>query len=188
MLATIHMDDPFDELDLPPTTPLTPGSQGRRLPVPPVIPLVAVLSILVGLSVGYGFAPKTGPSNSPIAPSQSLRTVAVPSGNPSSDPALVPSEPPATAEIPPPGGLNLAQALEALRVSFGTPAYVISARAGRYPAVSPGWVWLMVVPYSTVDCGARADPPMVCRWISTTELVILDYETGEFLEDRIPAG
>lgn len=188
MLATIHMDDPFDELDLPPTTPLTPGSRGRRLPVPPVIPLVAVLSILVGLSVGYGFAPKPGLSKSPIPPSPSPRFVAFPSANPSSSPALVPTEPPATAEIPPPGGLNLAQALEALRVSFGPPAYVISARVGRYPAVSSGWVWMMVVPYSTVDCGARADPPMVCRWISTTELVVLDYETGELLEDRVPAG
>ena len=29
---------------------------------------------------------------------------------------------------------------------------------------------------------------MLCRWITTTELVILDYRTGELLEDRIPAG
>ena len=182
------MGDPFDDLDLPPTMPLTPGSRRRGLRVPPVIPLVAVVSILVGLSVGYGFAPKSGPSGSPSPPSPSPRFVAFPSTNPSSAPVLVPTVPPGTAEIPPPGGLNLDQALEALRVEFGPPAFVISARVGHYPAVSAGWVWMMVVPYTTVACGARADPPMACRWISTTELVILDYETGELIEDRIPAG
>jgi hypothetical protein len=96
--------------------------------------------------------------------------------------------PAATSEIPPPDGLSLAQALDALNASFGPPVDVISARVGHYPLVSDGWVWLIVVRYSTVDCAARADPPMLCRWITTTELVILDYRTGEFLEDRIPAG
>jgi hypothetical protein len=188
MLSTIDMGDPFDELSLSPRTPPTPGSRGRGLPVPPVIPLVAILSILVGLSVGYGFAPKSDLAKSPNPPSPSPRLVAFESAKASAGPALVSSEPSGNAEIPPPGGLNLAQALEALGVSFGPPAYVISARAGHYPAVSQGWVWIMVVPYSTVDCRARADPPMACRWISTTELIILDYETGELLEDRVPAG
>jgi hypothetical protein len=188
MLASSHMDDPFDDMDLPPTAPLTPRSLGKGLPVPPVLPLIAVLSILAGLAIGYGLAPKPGPSEPPIHPSETA-LIAFSSATPYADSAIVPTaRPAATPEIPPPGGLSLAQALDALNVSFGSPATVISARVGHYPPVSTGWVWLIVVPYSTVDCQARADPPMFCRWITTTELVILDYKTGEFLEDRIPSG
>lgn len=181
------MGDPFDELSLPPMMPLRPRPRGSGLPVPPVIPLVAVISVLLGLAMGYGLAPKPHPSASPNSPSPSSQSVAVPSANPSAYLAAVQTGPPVgTAEIPPPGGLSLAQALEAFRVSFGPPTDVISARVGRYPAVSPGWVWLIVIPYSSVACEDQL--PRVCRWISTTEMVILDYRTGELLEDRIPAG
>ena len=182
------MGDPFEELRLPPTMPLTPRSRGRGLPVPPVLPLIAVLSILAGLAMGYGLAQKPGPSAPPIHPPETS-PIADSSATPSADSAIVPTvRPAATPEIPPPGGLSLAQALDALNVSFGSPVAVISARVGHYPPVSAGWVWLIVLPYSSVVCLARADPPMFCRWITTTELVVLDYSTGEFLEDRIPSG
>ena len=188
MLATIDMGDPFDELNLPPTMPLTPRSQGKGLPVPPVLPLMVVLSILAGLAMGYGLAPKPGPSEPPVHPSETS-PIALSSATLRADATIVPIVLPAdTPEVPPPDGLSLAQALDALNVSFGPPVGVLSARVGHYTPVSDGWVWLIVVRYSTVDCGARADPPILCRWITTTELVILDYKTGELLEDRIPAG
>jgi hypothetical protein len=188
MLAAMDMGDPFEELRLPPTMPLTPRSRGRGLPVPPVLPLIAVLSVLAGLAMGYGLAPKPGPNEPSSHPSETS-PVAISFTTPSADSDLVPTaRPAATPEIPPPGGLSLAQALDALNVSFGSPVAVISARVGHFPPVSAGWVWLIVLPYSTVVCQAPADPPMFCRWTTTTELVVLDYKTGEFLEDRIPSA
>ena len=188
MLAAMDMGDPFEELRLPPTMPLTPRPRGRGLPVPPVLPLIAVLGILAGLAMGYGLAPKPAQSEPPIHPSETP-PIAVTSATPASDSAIVPTAgPAATPEIPPSGGLSLMQALDALDVSFGSPVAVISARVGHYPSVSAGWVWLIVLPYSTIVCQAPADPPMFCRSINTTELVILDYNTGELLEDRIPSG
>ena len=80
----------------------------------------------------------------------------------------------------------------------GFPTDILSARVARYPVLTDGWVWLIVVPFSFQDCGGfqivepspasfgrATDGP--CQLKSTTEMIVIDYQTGEFLEDRIPA-
>jgi hypothetical protein len=190
-----------DDPDFPETTPLAPRPRGKGLPVPPVIPLVAVVSILAGIALGYGLAPKAVALASPTPASQTAQPATPPIATQAATIAPAPTssaqgEATDSREIPPPGGLSLAQALEAFRVSFGPPAEVISARVAHYPPVSSGWVWLIVVPYFTPVCdyGAIAGLPgpgqtaPPCRYVSTTEMLVLDYVTGELLEDRIPAG
>jgi hypothetical protein len=191
-----------DDPDFPETTPLTPRPQGKGLPVPPVMPLVAVLSILAGLALGYGLAPRAATLASPTPRANSAKPAGPPIATPA---ATIPAEPKASPpggptgspEIPPPGGLSLAQALEAFRVSFGPPAEIISARVARYPPVTTGWVWLIVVPYFVQECddpalaglpGSPRPTTPGCRYVPTTEMLVLDYVTGELLEDRIPAG
>jgi hypothetical protein len=206
------MNEPLDS-GLPSMVRLKPRPLGRGLPVPPVLPIVAIVSILVGLAMGYGLAPRPEPATPPATPSTPASAtasalaaqIAYPSLAQSLDPTLAPIQSTvSTLEIPPSGGLSLSQALEALGASFGPRSDVISARISRYPPVSSGWVWLIVVPYSALYC--KDGPPLPaepavpagplaesvplgdCRSITSTELVILDYQTGEFLEDRIPAG
>ncbi len=202
--ATKNMDD--QSLDREPLeiSRLKPRSVSRGLPVPPVIPLVAILCIVFGLSVGYGLPrptpmPSITPPETPVAATPSLTSAVTPAL------AAVPSEvaigPEASgaAELPPSGGYTLAQALQALKATTDFPTDVISARVGRFPPVSTGWVWLIVVPYSVVECGGTLllgpspaptpEPtPAACRSIDTTEMIVMDYRTGAFLEDRIPAS
>ncbi len=200
MLSANVMYEPLDDRDQTPTAPLKPRPTGKGLPVPPILPLVAVVSIFAGLAMGYGLAPKPEASEAPNAPSVVSEAPVVSASIPTlPDPGTTASEPAGSFELPPPGGLTLAEALHALSVSFGPPANVISARVGRYPAVTPGWVWLIVVPYSDFDCDysrtariaavpLETASPAPCRAVKATEMVILDYLTGDFLEDRIPAG
>jgi hypothetical protein len=175
--------------------------------------MVAIVSILVGLAMGYGLAPKPqpapplpAPSATASAPASALAPqIAYQSLAPSADPTVAPAgSADSTIEIPPSGGLSLSQALDALGASFGPRSDVISARISRYPPVTKGWVWLIVVPYSALYCrnlpllpagpsvpgapSAESVPPGDCRSISSTELVVLDYKTGDFLEDRVPAA
>jgi hypothetical protein len=209
------MNEPLDDSGLPSRVRLKPRPLGRGLPVPPVLPIVAIVSILVGLAIGYGLAPRPQPATPPATPSTPASAtatasalapqIAYPSLAQSLDPTVAPVHSAVSAlEIPPSGGLSLSQALDALGASFGPRSDVISARISRYPPVSTGWVWLIVVPYSALYC--KDGPPLPagpavpagplaesvplgdCRSITSTELVILDYQTGEFLEDRIPAG
>jgi hypothetical protein len=207
------MNEPLDDSGLPSMVRLKPRPLGRGLPVPPVLPIVVIVSILVGLAMGYGLASRpepTTPQATPSTPasataSTSAPQIAYPSLAESVDPTVAPVQRAvSTLEIPPSGGLSLSQALDALGASFGFRSDVISARISRYPPVSKGWVWLIVIPYSALACqngltfqaepavpagpSAESVPLGDCRSITSTELVILDYRTGEFLEDRIPAG
>lgn len=209
------MNEPLDDPGLPSMARLTPRPVGKGLPVPPVVPIVAVVSILAGLAMGYGLTPRPLPTTPPPDPSAAARAaasasppapqIAYPSLARSADPTFVPASTAASSiEIPPSGGLSLSAALDALGASFGPRSDVLSARISRYPLVSKGWVWLIVVPYSALYCqnalaapaapalpggpSAESVPLGDCRSISSTELVILDYKTGQFLEDRIPAG
>lgn len=187
------------------TTLLRPRTQGRSVPIPPVIPTVVIVSLVLGLVVGFGLASKPGPPPVPSVPAFAASPPASPSPpanrSVASTPAVIPvgEAPTATPfELPPTGGLTLAQALATLKgaaVGTDSPSDVISARIARYGEVASGalpadrWVWAFVVRafFDPASCGARPSPEP-CTPSATTELAIFDYQTGEFLEDRLPAS
>lgn len=153
--------------------PLRPRTQGRSVPIPPLIPSVAIAGLVLGLVLGFGLAPKPGP-----APGNgSLASIAayIPA---SAAPAVT------VLGLPPAGGLTLTEALAALKladVGTDSPSSILSARIARYGDAAfgavPGdsWVWAFVV--------RRTLGPAP----GASELAIFDYQTGRFLEDRIPA-
>jgi hypothetical protein len=182
---------PADE-GLPQTTPLEPKLLGRGLPVPPVA-VVAIVSLFIGLALGYGVAPKPSPAlttsggtASPVRPLPS----AVASVTPTRQPIPSPYEP------PPAGGLTVTEALEALAAEdgFRVPlSAVISARIARYGEVDPAhgfpkdaWVWAIVIRGSMLDWNCGNCPSRDTTYI-TTEMLVLDYETGEWLGGWGPA-
>lgn len=195
------MDDHLGGLDLPPTTPLRPTQLGRGLPVPPLVALVAVVGMFVGLALGYGIAPKPGllPSSSTTMATVSL----VESASPSASLALSvapTAEPTSSAyELPPAGGLTLSEALAALDqngMSVSESA-VIYARVERYGEATPNpfagspdeWVWAIVIrgSFEGHGCGGFQSSPRPCPSPATTEMLILDYDTGAYLEAWSPA-
>ena len=175
-----------EEPDGPPTTRLRSRTQGRSVPIPPLLPSVAIAGLVLGLVLGFGLAPKPGP----------------PPGNGSlaSIPAFIPASaaPAATPLELPPAGLTLSQALAALKlaaVGTDSASALLSARIARYGDAASGalpadrWVWAFVV-RRTLDpasCGAARSSRQPCPQSGASELAIFDYQTGEFLEDRIPA-
>ncbi len=174
-----------EESDGPPTTRLRPRTQGRSVPIPPLLPSVAIASLVLGLVLGFGLAPKPGPP---------------PGGSLASIPAFIPASqaPAATPLELPPAGLTLSQALAALKLAaVGTDSAfaLLSARIARYGDAASGalpadrWVWAFVVRRSLdpASCGPAGSSAQPCPLSGATELAIFDYQTGEFLEDRIPA-
>jgi hypothetical protein len=163
-----------EESEGPRTTPLRPRTNGRSVPIPPVIPTVVAVSLILGLIIGFGLASKPGPAALPSVPAfvASLPAVTPVLARPAATPL----------ELPPADGLTFAQAQAVLKlaaVGSGSPSAVVSARVARFGEVASGalpadrWVWAFVV-RGSFDSAA-------------TELAIFDYQTGEFLEDRIPA-
>ncbi|MGD0863236.1 MAG: hypothetical protein ABSA21_10825 [Candidatus Limnocylindrales bacterium] len=211
------MDDRPADRGLPPTTPLRAAPVGRGLPVPPVIPLVAALGLLIGLALGAGLVPKPGPSVASVPTTAAASVVAspLPSSAPYSPVATAAGVATGVAELPPADGLSLAQALVALQGSGMdvSPSAVISARVARYGAVyaeAPDpdeWVWAFVIHgyfpplgggirFCDQSPAATAMPtrsPELCppaaptAAAATTEMIVLDYETGAFLVAEIPA-
>ena len=199
------MGDRQEEPDGARTTLLRPRTQGRSVPIPPLIPTVVIVSLVLGLVVGFGLASKPGPATVPSVPAFAASPPASSSspanGSVASAPAVIPvSDAPAATpfELPPPGGLTLAQALATLKlaaVGTDSPSDVISARIGRYGDVANGalpadrWVWAFVVraTFDPASCGVARPSQQPCPTSATTELAIFDYQTGEFLEDRLPA-
>ena len=188
------MDERQQDWELPETTRLRPASLGRGLPVPPIIPIVAALGLVFGIALGVGVVPKPEPSVV-LAPSPVALITPAPSPAPSLAPSLAPTNSPAgVAELPPTSGYSLAKVLKDLQPPGIADPAILSARVGHYPGVSPDWVWLVIVPFSVETCGnhwvyqAIPRPTLEpCGVKNTTELFILDYSTGTFLEDRIPA-
>ena len=186
------MDDRRQDLELPETTRLRPASLGRGLPVPPVIPMVAVLGLVFGLALGVGLARQPEPSPAPLP---SLAAVADSTPSPSAMPSTAATNGVGRAVDAPPGaGYSLAKVLRDLQRPGAADLEIISARVGHYPAVSTEWVWLVVVPFSVDACGNHwvygpfPGPSLTpCDVRTTTEMFIIDYSTGAFLEDRIPA-
>jgi len=167
------------------TTRLRPRTLGRSVPIPPLIPTVVIVSLALGLVIGFGLGSK---------PPSVLTVPAAPSPQPTSGSAAIATP----FALPPAGGLTLAQALAALKgaaVGTDSPSDLISARIARFGDVASGalpadhWVWAFVVrgSFLPASCGGVQPSPAPCAPSATTELAIFDYQTGEFLEDRIPA-
>ena len=195
------MDAREEDWDLPPTVPINPKSVGRGLPVPPVLPLVAIIGIFMGLAMGYRIAANPEPSAAPtpaLTAAPTLPASAAPSTAP--DQAYVPIVGPISVANPPADGLTIDQLLGKLagpwmRVPSSD---VLSARVAHYNQVSntrtqsAQWVWVIVLKN---DGGAAmngqgclpaapavATLPPNCVVIPTTQILILDYVTGDFLE------
>jgi hypothetical protein len=195
------MDGQLGGPDLPPTTPLRPTQLGRGLPVPPVVALIGVVGLFVGLALGYGIAPKPGPqpSSSPTIATMSLVESASPSASLALPVAPTAEPTPSAYELPPAGGLTLSQALAALNqngISVSESA-VIYARVERYGEATPNtfagspdeWVWAIAIrgSFEGHGCGGYRSSPGPCPAPATTEMLILDYDTGAFLEAWSPA-
>jgi hypothetical protein len=172
----------------PPTTRLEPRMVGRGLPVPPAVVLVAAISVFVGFALGFGIAPKSNlaPISSPTTATATASPVRTPL------PSALPTPTASAYELPPAGGLTLAEALSALTESgMGfSPSMVISARVARYREVAAQpfshpqdqWVWAIVIRGTLVlplTCDGCATPPMT---EITSQMIILDYDTGALLE------
>jgi hypothetical protein len=199
---------------LPEVTRVTPSPRGRGLPVPPVVPTVAVFCLLVGISLGYGAAPRgASPVPSP-SPSPAATNAAVVTTDPPFyvSPIIHPYQDPMTQLVTPPGdGLTLTQALAQLAVVSPDvqASQVISARVTRLVYVSgyndglgDRWVWAIVVPsttwelitsdgstvtyYSDPNGDAVTASPGAIR-VASTEMIVLDYYTGALLESHSPA-
>ena len=212
-----NVNDRPADWELPQRTALEPQAAGRGLPLPPLLPLVAVAGILFGLALGYGSAQKPGPSAaySPALASSRLTSSPPPiEPDASSFPTLT-SPTASPAEVPPAGGLSLAQALVALQNSGMTvsPSAIISARVTRlgqveaYASVPVEWVWEFVVQgyFPSLGDGIRfCDASPIPRYVpavspelcppsdvtvpaATTETIVLDYFTGAFVVGISPA-
>lgn len=189
------MDNQSSDPVLPPTSPLRPTQLGRGLPVPPVLAVVAAVGLFLGLALGYGIAPRSGqqPPSSPTWAGGSRVESAAPSAS------LAATEPtPSAYELPPAGGLTLSKALAAIdqngmAVSESTLVY---ARVERYEeatsnpfGASPDqWVWAIAIrgSFQGHGCGGYQASPRPCR-PATTEMLIVDYNTGSFIESWSPA-
>ena len=199
------MDGRLEELDLPPTTPLRPARLGRGLPVPPVVALVAVISVLAGIALGYRFVPQPVPLPSSSPATTEVALVASPSPSKLDAPSIAPEPSPTAYEVPPTGGLTLSEALAALNKS-GTAlrklgrdvpeSSVIYARAERWgpmPSLVDApeqWVWAIAISGSFVaqpSCGGAQPTPQPCPSQATTTMLILNYNTGAYLEAWSPA-
>jgi hypothetical protein len=199
-----RMDERPETREITPTTPVRPAVRGRALPLPPVVPLVGALGVLLGVVLGSGLAPKGVPLPAPgpaAIAATSPSSTGAPSGvsGPSASPLDEAVASDSALELPPTGGLSLAQALEAMGATAmgASPADVISARIVRYAEVSSSsiasgdeWVWAIVIrgSFPPVSCGGyRSGSPAPCRSPASTERIVLDYQTGAFLEATTPA-
>jgi hypothetical protein len=193
------MTDPRADPDPGRTTTVRATVVGRSVPTLPVLPLVAILGVVVGLVVGAGFAPRQGPISTPTPSAVAVAATPLAQSLSSSIAVASPVEESTATpiEVPPPGGLTLAQALTALAttdVGSSSPSAVISARIMRASDASPGfsppdrWVWVFVVQgvLAPASCGGDF-PAQRCTISAVTEMAMFDYVTGEFLEVRLPA-
>jgi hypothetical protein len=182
-----------------------PEMGGRSIALPPIAPIVGVLGLAFGLLAGFGLAPAAAP-----APTPASTVLVAPSPSPSIAPSLGPDQGIAanvpTFELPPGDGLSLADALkslDAIRI-YPVGPQVVSARVVRWtevwptPAAPAGvWVWAITVQITSPFWCTTALPsasegplswrePVSCSG-PTTEMFVLDYHTGDFLEAMSPS-
>jgi hypothetical protein len=167
--------------------------------------MIGVLGLLFGVVLGFGLAPTAAPALTP-GPTVIAEASASPTAVPSASTGYGLAAADSTFELPPTDGLSLAKALEALtsiRI-LQSPSEVVSARVTRWtevwssPAAPPDvWVWAITIrSVSPFWCSGEqavqsAGPstwrsPISCSG-PTTEMFVLDYLTGDFLEAISPA-
>jgi hypothetical protein len=191
--------DPYRQ----PATQLQPRLAGRSIPLPPVAAVVAVFGILAGFVSGYALVPKSASAPTAartavaISPGQSLPLRSVVAGRVLPSAAVGDATAgPTLVDLPQGRGLSIADATAALEKSGidvrGTD--VLSARLARFgeietpPRPSDQWVWVFVLRlvFPPIVCGVVGATPAPCP-DATTEMIAIDYQTGELVEDRVPA-
>lgn len=183
------------------STPVAPvgGPSGRRVPRSGWIALtmlaVAGASFLAGVQIA-GAPRATLPTSG--GPSPGL-VAATPSPSPTASPSATPSKAPTSspAVLPPVSSLSLERALAAARTAFlGTSPQIVSAMVARYGDVSGSglvspdtWVWVFTArgTFPSASCGGLTATPHPCPSAATTARVIVDIETGAFIEANVPA-
>ena len=188
---------------------LKPRMQSHSLPVPPLIPIVAVVALILGIGLGYGMAPKAGPtvSAAPLDPAATPTATApialyVPATVPADWLVIpLPTLQLATPDALPSGGLTLAQAISAAKAGWTfSDSDVISARIVQRTDVvteasSPGqWVWEVVIrgPGPMVCTGplqaSDSPEPLTSCALPTSVSIDVDYVTGDWLYATAGSG
>jgi hypothetical protein len=99
------------------------------------------------------------------------------------------------ASATPPISANAAQAVALGNVGSSTPPHVLSVRLSTYGAESPDGsvvaaatpVWSVLVAGSfPFSCGPATATPHPCPAPATTERVLIDAQTGSFIEGQVP--
>jgi hypothetical protein len=195
------MQEPTHELQPPETVRVRPRMKGGGLPVPPVLPLVAGLALLLGLSIGFGLAPRSPMADATLsrAGSSSPSSSVWPTGTPTTVPypwatdwsiTFIYSSPTFTPAPLPSGGLTMAQAVaSAEKVWPFTDADIVSVRLlpgdqfGGDPSETSGWVWAVEIrgggsTFCEGDPTATA-PAATPTCLEAFTTILVDYRTGE---------
>jgi hypothetical protein len=147
-----------------------PSLGGGAFPHPPVLPVVAVLTLFIGLSIGFGLAPRAGDgsaqSSGPTTSLPPLRSPGLTEPAPSDTsypiicwgdggacgPFILVTPPPVVTTTAPPNGVTVMQAIAAAEDTYGIPeSDIVDVRlvdnSDYYtdPLRSDLWVWEIVV-------------------------------------------
>lgn len=205
------MDDRTDPRTPPQLERVSARFDGGAFRRPPVLPIVAVLALLLGLSLGYGLAPRETTASATTMATPSSPAVTVPPSSeiavatfyvawPCLDPTCVDTPAPivvvpATPAPAPSGGLSLSEAVKAASQAwrpFGD-SDVVSAELITMSVVSPAmepsdrWVWALTVRGSDVPCSggvrqAGASPRVAPLTCQADSwFITIDYFSGELI-------
>jgi hypothetical protein len=200
------MDDQSRPIGADERERLKPRMQSHSLPVPPLIPIVAAVALILGISLGYGIAPRPGP----LASAASADPTAAPTATGPDRLYVTATVPPdwlvipiptmqlSPTDEPPSGGITLDQALAAAKKGWPfLDTDVLSVTTVRRDAVLPGalpdqWLWAIglrgnggqfcsgPIPLDDSSFVPASGSSVSC---GTFNLVIyVDYLTGEWVE------
>lgn len=205
------MDDRYDDPRMPADLERIRSSVGGgAFPHPPVLPIVAVLTLLLGLSIGFSLAPKEGAGSTPsstLASETPHVATAAPTATATSPkwgvPPIVYITPaPVVTTTPPPGGVTVTDALITAEDVYGfDESEVLDVRLvdnSQYyndPARADLWVWEIVVkgpgPVACESTRLHGLEPSAVPTVLTfqtsrlcqddTDVVVVDYLTGKVL-------
>jgi len=155
------------------------GTSGHRAPRSAAI-AIALIVVAAG-----SFVLGTRIDGSPRVLEASSATSAHPSGSP------------LPTGFPPASTASFERAVASARAKFlGSSVQIVAAKVVRYRDVShssgasqDAWVWVLIArgTFSFATCGARMSSPGPCPSPAATARVIVDFETGEFIEADVPA-
>ena len=185
------MIDRRDALQRPEVVRVSPKPEGHGLPLPPLLPIVAIVFLFGGIAIGYRLGatnPAPTPSQTASAPTDTSALVAETS--PTSTLSVYLGPGPTSNELPPPGGIGLASAVDSIkRAGLGaSPLQVISAHVARLGQIDPtntryppeAWMWSIAVRSGRTTCPGCAP--------GSTLVVVLNYATGVLVETYLPGA